>query len=144
MKSVLLLLAWVVLVLSGDLVAAESVPRISKPAVRDEVVAVIGAQLAAFRDGDLEKAYRCAALALQRQTSLRAFGRLIQASYPEIWQNTRAEFGVVRDDGDHAFVIVHVYAKDGDAAYDYLLSKESAGWRIRGVLRHESGKEGSI
>jgi hypothetical protein len=112
--------------------------RASKPEVRTEVVAVIEAQLAAFRAGELKKAHGYGSAALRAQRPLRAFVAIVQNSYPEIFTNTRAEFGLVRDDGQQAMVRVHVFAKEGDAAYDYGLVKERAGWRISSVLPHDA------
>jgi Domain of unknown function (DUF4864) len=125
--------------------AAEPPPLpISKPANGEQIAAAIEAQLAAFRAGDVEKAYGYASEALRTQTPLRAFARLVQQSYPEIWQSTRAEFGLVRDNGTRATVVVHVFAKETDAAYDYVLFKETGGWRIGGVLRHEPRARNSL
>jgi hypothetical protein len=115
--------------------------RASRPEVRKEVVAVIDAQLDAFRRGDPEQAYRHATAAFRAQRPLQAFIAIVRDSYPEIWANTRAEPGIVRDDGARATVTVQVYSKAGDAAYDYTLAKEGAGWRILGVVRHEPRRE---
>jgi hypothetical protein len=120
----------------GPVRAADDGPHASKPEVRREIVAVIDAQLAAFRAGDVRKAYRYASTDLRAQKPIEAFAAIVQENYPEIWANTRAEFGLVRDDGATATLLVHVYGKDSDAAYDYTLVKESAGWRIAAVLRH--------
>lgn len=125
------------------LAAADAVKRASTPEVRKQVVSVIEGQLAAFRKSEVEKAYGYAAAPLRAQKSLRDFVAIVRNNYPEIWSNTRAEFGIVRDDGGQATVTVKVYSEDGDAAYDFTLAKEPAGWRIFGVLRHapkQSGK----
>jgi hypothetical protein len=111
--------------------------RASKPAVRKEVIAVIEAQLAAFRDGDVMKAYGFAAMPLRAQTPLRAFVAIVQANYPEIWANTRAEYGLVRDNGSHATVLVEIFAEEAQGTYDYVLIRERAGWRIGSVIRHQ-------
>ena len=116
--------------------------RASKPEVRKEIVAVIDAQLGAFRRGQPEAAYRQAAAVFRAQRSLPAFVAIVRGSYPEIWANTRAEPGIVRDDGARAAVTVQVYSETGDAAYDYSLAKEKAGWRILGVVRHEPARRG--
>jgi uncharacterized protein DUF4864 len=126
--------------LAGAHGADEAGMRASKPEVRKEITAVIEAQLAAFRAGDPGKAYGLASAPLRAQKPLKAFTAIVRTSYPEIWANTRAEFGLVRDDGAQAALPVHVYSKDGDATYDYLLAREPAGWRINGVLRHEPAK----
>ena len=116
--------------------AADDVPHASKPEVRREIVAVIDAQLAAFRAGDVRKAYSYASTDLRAQKPIQAFAAIVQDNYPEIWANARAEFGLVRDDGATATLLVYVYGKDSDASYDYTLVKERAGWRIAAVLRH--------
>lgn len=112
--------------------------RASRPGVRKEIVAVIDAQLAAFRRGEPERAYHYAAAAFRAQRPLPAFAAIVRDSYPEIWANTRAEAGIVRDDGVRATVTVQVYSRSGDAAYDYTLVREKSAWRILGVVRHET------
>lgn len=125
---------------AGPLRGAEM--RASKPDVRKDVVTAIEGQLTAFRRGEVEQAYRFAAADLRAQKPLPAFVAIVQGNYPEIWANRRAEFGIVRDDGTRATVTVQVYAKDGDAGYDYTLIRERAGWRIYGVVRHAPKRGG--
>ena len=124
--------------------ASDAPMRVSKPEVRDEIVAVIEAQLAAFRGGDTAKAYSYASDGLRVQTALPEFASMVRKNYPEIWLSTRAEFAIVRDDGSRAMLAVHVVGKKSDATYDYVLFKEPAGWRIGGVLRHESRKADAV
>lgn len=111
--------------------------RASKPAVKKEIVAVIDAQLAAFRKGDTDAAYSFSSQRLRRRNPLRNFVAIVKSGYPEIWANVSAEYGIVRDDGETATVLVHVKSKDSEASYDYRLEKERAGWRIAGVIPHE-------
>lgn len=118
--------------------------RASKPDVKEAIVRVIDAQLAAFRKGDVQKAYSYAATDLRAQKPLPTFLAIVQANYPEIWTNRRAEYGIVRDDGTKATVTVQITSKDGDAAYDFTLIKEAPGWRIYGVVRHEPKKGGRV
>jgi hypothetical protein len=122
------------------LVRADDGPKASKPDVRREIVAVIDAQLAGFRTGDVRKAYGYASSDLKAQKPIRTFAAIVQENYPEIWTNARAEFGLVRDDGQEATVLVHVFGKGSDASYDYTLVKEKSGWRIAAVLRHAPKK----
>ena len=124
--------------------AADEGMRASKPEVRKEVVAAIEAQLAAFRTGEVVKAYGCAAAELRAQKPLPIFVDIVRTSYPEIWASTRAECGLVRDDGTFAKLLVHVFGKDSDATYDYTLIKERGGWRIRDVLRHAPKKADKV
>jgi hypothetical protein len=124
--------------------AADSVMRASKPEVKKEIVAVIEAQLTAFRKGDVVKAYSYSATGLRAQKPLRVFAMIVKENYPEIWANTRAEYGLVRDDGERAKLLVHVEARESSASYDFLLVKERAGWRIEGVLRHEAARREKV
>lgn len=114
----------------------EAMPA-SKPAVRKQIVAAIDGQLAAFRKHDLVTAYGYAAAALRMEKPLPMFAAIVQANYPEIWANTRAEYGIVHDDGTTATVLVHVFAAGADASYDYTLVKEGNGWKVHDVLRHD-------
>ncbi len=124
--------------------AADGTMRASKPEVKREIVAVIEAQLTAFRKNDPAKAYRLAAAVLRAQKPLAVFTAIVRENYPEIWANVRAEPGIVRDDGVRATVAVQVYSKNEDAAYDYTLVKEAAGWRITGVVRRAPKPGGKI
>ena len=127
---------------AGRLAAADL--RASKPEVKKEIVTVIEGQLGAFRAGDVMKAYNFAALSLRQQMPLRTFVSVVQANYPEIWANTGADCGIVRDDGTRATVLVHVSAKQGDAAFDYVLLRERAGWKIGSVVRHVARKKDGV
>ncbi len=119
--------------------------KASKPAVKAEIVAVIEGQLAAFRSGEVGRAYAYASVNLQLQMPVRNFARLVRDGYPEIWANTRVEFGLVRDNGRVATLTARVFAKDGTSAvYDYVMAKEEDVWRIAGVLRHETKGEKGI
>lgn len=122
-------------------IAGAAEMRASSAAVRKEVIATIEAQLACFRKGDVGGAFTLASTPLRAQRPVTAFAALVETGYPEIWTNTRAEFGVVRSEGVNATVVVQVYSKTGSAAYDYALVREAKGWRIHGVLRHAPKKE---
>ena len=135
-------LLWLAASGASTALAGEAPLRASKPGVKKEIVAVIEAQLAAFRAGDAARAYAFAAAELRAQKPLPAFAAIVEQSYPEIWRSVRAEFGIVRDDGARATVTVQVFAQDSAAAYDYTLVREESGWKIIGVLRHTPRKTG--
>jgi hypothetical protein len=130
--------------LGSNLGAAESDFRVSKREVRRAVIRAVDGQLAAFRDGNVGKAYDYAAAELRFQTSMRRFAAIVRENYPEIWKNTRAEYGLVRDDGTHATVLVVVYAGKTEATFDYVLLRERGAWRIGSVLRHEASRKQSL
>ena len=113
--------------------------RPSRSEVRREAIALIDSQLEAFRSHDLKKAYGLAANALREQFSLTRFADTVRQGYPEIWNNARAEYGIVQDNGVRAVLNVRVFQSDGaSASYDYILLKEPRGWRIAGVTPHET------
>ena len=143
-RRIVWLLSFAGVAFAASLAGADGPQRASKPETRQEIVAVIEAQLAAFRKGDAAKAYTYAAADLRAQKPLRVFTGIVQENYPEIWSNTRAEFGIVRDNGREGAVTVQVYSKAGDAAYDFTLAKEKAGWRIYGVVRHAPKQAGKV
>ncbi len=118
--------------------------RASTPEVKKQLVDVVEAQLEAFRKADVAKAYGYASRALRAQRPLRMFSAIIEANYPEIWANTRAEFGLAHDDGERATIMVVVYADEGRATFDFSLVRERAGWRIEGVLRRGAGKGNKV
>lgn len=116
--------------------AAETGLRASSRAVRAEIQAVIDGQLAAFRAHDVARAYGHAGARVQASLSPAGFARLVARNYPEIWNNEKADYGVIRDNGERAELLVHVSAPGADAAFDYHLRREGGAWRIVGVLRH--------
>lgn len=124
--------------------AAESGFRVSKSEVRKAVIAAVDGQLGAFRGEDVGKAYEYSSLGLRAQTSLRRFGSIVRENYPEIWRNTRAEYGLVHDDGTHATVLVVVYSGKTEAAFDYVLLRERGAWRIGSITRHEAQRKKSL
>ncbi|MDB6092450.1 MAG: hypothetical protein JWM32_12 [Verrucomicrobia bacterium] len=108
--------------------------HLSGAGVRGQLVAVVSAQLAAFRAGDWEKAYTLAAPSFQGVVSRQAFATLIMRNYPIVWKNTRAEFGVPSDNGRVGIVPVRIFGEGGSEAYTWLLVKETGGWRVTGVV----------
>ena len=115
--------------------------KLSTADVRRDVIAVIGEQLAHFRAGEPEKAYTLAAARFREQFPLERFVTVVRQSYPEIWSSSASQFGVVRDDGVSAVVVVQVTSKEGRAVgYDYFLLREANAWRIGGVVRHAESK----
>ena len=132
---------WIVLLLLAGILpalpaqpAADAPVRLSPPAVRTELVAVVTAQLAAFRAEDWPAAYACASQAFQGVMPLPQFRTLITAKYPVVQKNTRAEFGLPRDNGAVAIVPVRVFGQGTSEAFNWLLVKEGAGWKITGVV----------
>jgi hypothetical protein len=138
-------MAWALVAAPAEARAADDTGmRASTPETKKELVEVVEAQLAAFRQEDVAKAYGLASRALRAQRPLRMFSAIIEANYPEIWANTRAEFGIAYDDGARARIAVVVHDAEDRATFDYMLVRERAGWRIEGVLRRTKGKGSKV
>ena len=115
---------------------AQAELKLSSAQVRKAVIALIDAQLQAFRAHDLKKAYSLAAPALRAQVPMAQFVNIVKSGYPEVWANQSATYGIVRSSDERATVDVKVKGADGSASYDYILLKGIDGWRVGGVLRH--------
>ena len=126
--------------------AAEPEMRLSPKKVRDEVKAVVESQLAALRQGDFETAYRFAAEGIRRQFDARVFGLMLKRGYAPLLRHTKADVGIVHDDGDGAAqVAVTVTDRvNRSTAYRYWLVQEEEGWRISGVVLEQKPPHGDI
>lgn len=123
------------LVLAAVLRAGDPM-RASTLATRREIAATIQGQLAAFRAHDLRRAYAYGSDALQVELPFPTYAATMRTQYPDVWDNTRAEIGVVHDNGATAWVIVYVISPVGRASYRYNLVKLGRGWRVEGIARH--------
>lgn len=114
---------------------AEELPtRLSQPEVRSALVGVVRRQLSALQANDWKLAYAQATREFQSLVPLRRFIALITENYPVVARNTRAEFGLPRDNGRVAIVPVRVFSANGSEPYNWILVKEGDGWRITGVV----------
>ncbi len=126
--------------------AADSPLRLSPKKVREEVRAVVQAQLEALRGGDFAEAYALASEGIKQQFDVRLFAALIRRGYPTLLQSKEAELGVVRDrDGAYAQVAVSMLDRQKHTVvYQYWLVKEESGWRITGVVLEQSPARGNL
>lgn len=132
----LLLTLW--LTAAAFLQAAPDKP--STPAVKDEIVSVVDAQLQAFRAGDFAKAYSFAAIDIRNSFPLEKFEQMVRQGYGPISKSRKSEFGICLDDGDQAVLNVTVEGADGTRTqYQYYLVKEEKGWRISAVKDMAAG-----
>jgi len=126
--------------------AAEPEMRLSPKKVRDEVRAVVEAQLAALQAGDFATAYDFAARGIKRQFDERLFAAMIRRGYGTLLKPDKTDLGVVRDDGEGT-AQVSVTATDGlkhSTLYRYWLVKEDEVWRISGVVLEQRPPRGDI
>jgi hypothetical protein len=120
--------------------------RLSPKKVRDEVRAVVEAQLAALQSGDFATAYEFAARGIRRQFDERLFAAMIRRGYAPLLKPDKTDLGVVRDDGEGtAQVSVAVTDRQKrSTVYRYWLAKEDDVWRISGVVLEQRPPRGDI
>ena len=125
--------------------AEEGVPlKISRAPEREKISAVVEAQLAALRTGDWNKAYALAAEKFRTRVAPARFAAMIAGGYPILLRSVRVEFAPARDDGAQAVLAGRVFAKGGESeAFEWVLVKEPAGWRIAGVLPRKAQGSGT-
>lgn len=114
--------------------------RVSGQPVRKEVIQVIELQLAAFRKNDYPEAYRYAAESVKESVPLPAFERMVRNGYPVIARSSRADFGVILDNGDEATVSVVVSRGGRTVEYEYFMRRELTGWKVTGVIERMAGE----
>lgn len=103
---------------------------------KGDIQMVIGAQIAAFRAGDLEQAFGHAAPAIQSIFGTPDnFGRMVANGYPMIWRPSAFDFLDLRPAG--ASLLQRVRVTDGQGAthlFDYEMIAIDGIWRINGVF----------
>ena len=118
--------------------AEPSSSHVSSETVKQELTAVIDAQLAAFRAGDYPKAYTFAAGGIKEMFPVETFEKMVRTAYPLIAGSAKAEYGLAFDTGEDAVVNVTVEDPRGQRAqYQYTLSKEQGVWKITGVVEQK-------
>ncbi len=127
-------------------VAAEPEMRLSPKKVRDEVRAVVEAQLAALQAGDFAAAYELAARGIRRQFDERLFTVMIKRGYAPLLRPDQTDLGVVRDDGEGTAQIGVTVSdrQNRSTVYRYWLVKEGEAWRINGVVLEQRPPRGDI
>lgn len=143
-RLVLILAVWM---MAGHwLTAAEPGFRVSPKAIRDEVHAVVGAQLTALRSGDFAAAYALASRGIQARFDERLFAAMMRRGYAPLLRANEADMGVVRDQqGTLGQVTVTLLdAQKRSIVYRYWLVREDAGWRVNGVTIEQVPSRGDI
>ena len=121
---------------TGVAQAREATPDVPSTGEDERAVqAVVGAQLKAFRDGDLAMAFSFADQTIQAMVGgPRQFGVMVARGYGPIYANESHRFLQSQVQGIQAVQLVLVRGRDGTVALaQYQLSKASGQWRIRGV-----------
>ncbi len=140
----ILTLAASLAVLAGGTRADDDGLRYSRAETKQELVAVVTKQLAAFRAGDAAGAYAFTAQGLREKFSREQFMAMVGRAYPAIAHNVRAEFGLALDDGVQAVLPVDIFTAAGrGTSYRYLLVREEGAWRISSVFESKAPPPGN-
>lgn len=101
----------------------------------DDIEDVIGNQLQAFNDRNVEGAWQYAAPNIQGMFgNPQNFGVMVQRGYPMVWTNRDVRFLELQDLG--AVQIQRIMLRDmsgGIHVLEYQMVQTSLGWRIAGV-----------
>jgi ketosteroid isomerase-like protein len=110
--------------------------KLSVRPVRDEVRAVVEAQLAAFRQDDYAAAFALAAAEIRARMSVRVYEAMVKRGYPALARHQRADLSLPRDDGaGHAEVLVTLSdATAHRTVFRYRLMVENGAWRVSGLV----------
>jgi len=96
---------------------------------------VIGSQLQAFNDRNVEEAWAYASPNIKRLFgSPGNFGTMVQQGYPMVWDNAEVRFLELRDVS--GFLWQKIMLRDRSGALhilDYQMIETSQGWQINGV-----------
>ena len=101
----------------------------------DEIEDVIGSQLQAFNDRNVDDAWQYAAPSIQGMFgNPQNFGMMVQRGYPMVWSNRDVRFLELQDRG--AGQVQRIMLRDingGIHVLEYQMIKTASGWRIAGV-----------
>ena len=111
--------------------------------VMEAVRYTISAQIDAFKQNDVKKAYTFAAPNIQAQfPSPDIFGLMVRNGYPIIWKPKSYKFTTFKDLGNRCIQRVLFQSYNGSLeSYDYILEKNGSVWKIAGVLTIKSAGE---
>ena len=101
----------------------------------DAIEGVIGNQLNAFNDRDVDAAWQYASPNIKRLFgSAGNFGMMVQQGYPMVWDNADVRFLELRDVADNLWQKVMLRdAQGGLHILDYQMVETADGWQINGV-----------
>lgn len=101
----------------------------------DAIESVIGSQLEAFNDRDVEEAWQYASPNIKRMFgSAGNFGMMVEQGYPMVWDNADVRFLELRDVNGNLWQKVMVRdAQGGLHILDYQMIETANGWQINGV-----------
>lgn len=102
---------------------------------RGAIEDVIGGQLEAFNQRDVEMAWTYASPMIQGMFGNSAnFGMMVQRGYPMVWTNSDVRYLELREIGGRLWQKVMVRDENGGMhILDYQMIETESGWQINGV-----------
>ncbi|MGG7567615.1 DUF4864 domain-containing protein [Rhodovulum sp. DZ06] len=116
--------------------AGDAAPSPGAQRAMAEIRAVITAQIAAFRAGDVEAAFAHASPQIrERFVTARNFGAMVRQGYPMVEKSVEQIFGALTPEGGRLRQAVLLKGPEGRlwAADYWLIPVAEGGWRIDGV-----------
>jgi len=115
----------------GLMIVASSALAQTAEAIED----VIGSQLQAFNERDIEEAWQYAAPNIQGAFgNAQNFGMMVQRGYPMVWTNRDVRFLQLEDIGGRQYQRLMLQdANGGLHMLEYQMVQTADGWRIAGV-----------
>lgn len=105
------------------------------PTERRTLEALVGEQLRAFADEDLDAAYDLTGDAFRATFGAAEFADLIMRSYPELIRNDGHRVAGCRTRDGRAVLDAGIRNTGAELALRYLLVEQDDGWRIEGAQR---------
>ena len=101
---------------------------------------VISAQIEAFKQEDVEKAFTFASPMIQQLfRSPENFGNMVQNRYPMVWQPSDVSFLRQKNEGDVVYQVIRFFdAKGLGTSFVYEMVRVSGEWKINGVFKIQS------
>jgi hypothetical protein len=101
----------------------------------DAIESVIGGQLQAFNDRDVEEAWQHASPNIKRLfVDSGNFGMMVQQGYPMVWDNAEVRFLELREIAGLQWQKIMIRDANGSLhVLDYQMIETPNGWRINGV-----------
>lgn len=101
----------------------------------DAIESVIGGQLQAFNDRDVEEAWQHASPNIKRLFGDSGnFGMMVQQGYPMVWDNAEVRFLELREIAGLQWQKIMIRDANGSLhVLDYQMIETPNGWRINGV-----------
>lgn len=101
----------------------------------DAIEDVIGSQLQAFNDRDVQTAFDFASPTIKRLfRDPQNFGTMVRRGYPMVWDNAEVRFLELREISGKLWQRVQIQDAQGGLHWlDYQMVETAQGWQINGV-----------